>query len=100
MVLIIPGFFNSTRTASSRPKTGKAMMERTGCWLTGMARRAPDIVYMALFSAASNLEVHALLLQTGAQYSAAKRMRAFVERHSVCSSSHCDASKVEYRSGI
>ena len=59
---------NSARTAASHRKAGRAMLERTGSWLTGVAGRVPEIVQVALFSAASNLWVCAcmLLLQTGA----------------------------------
>ena len=46
--------------------------------------KVPEIVRMALFSVASNLEVCTLLLQTGAKYSAVEKKGTLVERCSIC----------------
>ena len=41
---------HSARTAASRRKVGGAMPERMGKWLTGVARRHPETVRMALLT--------------------------------------------------
>ena len=58
---------DSTSAAASRRRAGGAIPERMGSWLTGVGRRQPETVRMALLSPF----VCELLHQTGAQYSAA-----------------------------
>ena len=63
---------DSTSAAASRRRAGGAIPERMGSWLTGVGRRQPETVSMALLSAVSSPFVCELLHQTGAQYSAAE----------------------------
>ena len=63
---------DSARTAASRRKVGGAMPERMVKWLTGVARRHPETVRMALLITVSSFLVWELRHQYGAQYSAAE----------------------------
>ena len=73
----------SARTAVSRRMVGGAIPARMGSWLTGVGRRHPATVRMALLRTVSSCFVWELLHQTGAQYSAAELTSAWVEIRSV-----------------
>ena len=57
----------SARTFTSRHSTVRAMPERIGRWLTGVANRDPEIVHRELSSTISSFFVCGLLHQTSAQ---------------------------------
>ena len=73
----------SARTAASWRSAAGAMPDRIGRWLTGVARRDPETVRKELFSATPSFFVCGLLHQTGTQYSAAEKTRAWVEMRRV-----------------
>ena len=60
-----------------------AIPAKTGSWNTGVGLRQPDMVRRELLIATSTFFTCGLLLQTGAQYSAAGNTRACVEIRSV-----------------
>ena len=68
---------------SRRHSAAGAMPERTGRWLTGVARRDPETVRKELVSATSSFFLCGLLHQTGAQYSAAEKTRAWVKMRKI-----------------
>ena len=70
--LSFAAFRVSARTAALRRMVGGAIPARMGSWLTGVGRRHPATVRMALLRTVFSCFVWELLHQTGAQYSAAE----------------------------
>ena len=69
--------------AAFRLRPTGAIPAKTGSWNTGVGLRQPDMVRRELLIATSTFFTCGLLLQTGAQYSAAGNTRACVEIRSV-----------------
>ena len=76
-------FLARTRVAASRRRPAGAIPARTGKAATGVGFRHPVMIRRALFIATSTLLACGLLHQTGAQYSAAEKTRAWVDIRSV-----------------
>ena len=73
----------NARVAAFRLRPAGAIPAKTGSWNTGVGLRQPDMVRRELLIATSTFFTCVLLLQTGAQYSAAGNTRACVEIRSV-----------------
>ena len=76
-------FRAKARVAAFRLRPTGAIPAKTGSWNTGVGLRQPDMVRRELLIATSTFFTCGLLLQTGAQYSAAGNTRACVEIRSV-----------------
>ena len=76
-------FRAKARVAAFRLRPAGAIPAKTGSWNTGVGLRQPDMVRRELLIATSTFFTCGLLLQTGAQYSAAGNTRACVEIRSV-----------------